>query len=52
LGLTKTELSRVSRDQLEQEFREAGWTIREVIPVARFFSDKWIVVGEPASGVS
>jgi ubiquinone/menaquinone biosynthesis C-methylase UbiE len=52
LGLTKTELSRVSRVQLEQEFREAGWTIREVIPVVRFFSDKWIVVGQPAPGIS
>jgi SAM-dependent methyltransferase len=49
LGLTKTELPRVSRKQMEQEFRDAGLAVAEVVPVVRFFSDKWIVVGEPAA---
>jgi SAM-dependent methyltransferase len=48
LGLTKTGLPRVSRTQMEQEFRDAGLAVTEVIPVVRFFSDKWIVVAEPA----
>lgn len=48
LGLTKTELPRVGREQMEQEFRDAGLAVAEIIPVVRFFSDKWIVVGEPA----
>ncbi|MDH3626304.1 MAG: class I SAM-dependent methyltransferase [Acidobacteriota bacterium] len=46
LRMTKTPLERVSRREMEDEFREAGIKIRRVIPVARVFSDKWIVVGE------
>lgn len=46
LGLTKEPLERVTRDQLQQEFDGAGLSIIRVIPVTRFFSDKWIVVGE------
>ena len=51
LGLTNKSLQRVSREQLEQEFHEAGIAIRRVLPVTRVFSDKWIVLGEskPAS---
>lgn len=45
-GLTREPLARVSRAQLQREFSEAGISIRKVIPVARIFSDKWIVVGE------
>jgi SAM-dependent methyltransferase len=46
LGLTRKELERVSTRQLKQEFREAGLEVRRIVPVARFFSDKWIVLGE------
>jgi ubiquinone/menaquinone biosynthesis C-methylase UbiE len=46
LGFTKKPLQRVSREQLEREFHEAGVSICKVIPVWRVFSDKWIVVGE------
>ena len=37
---------RVSRDGLRSEFRDAGLTIRRVIPVRRWLSDKWIVLAE------
>ncbi|MFV1987224.1 MAG: class I SAM-dependent methyltransferase [Gemmatimonadota bacterium] len=48
LGLTTQRLERVSRDGLELEFRDAGLRVRRVLPVARVFSDKWIVIGERA----
>jgi SAM-dependent methyltransferase len=50
LGLTRRRLDRVTRRELGDEFRAAGLTVRRVIPVARAFSDKWIVLGEPAPG--
>jgi len=46
LRLTDKPLERVSTAQLRQEFGDAGLTIRKVIPVARIFSDKWIVLAE------
>lgn len=49
LGLGRPPLSRVSRADLEQEFRDAGFVIRDVIAVSTpLFSDKWIVVAERA----
>ena len=49
LGLGRGPLSRVSRRDLEQEFRDAGFAIREVIRVsAPLFSDKWVVLAERA----
>lgn len=46
LGLTRKELERVSRSQLVREFGDAGLEVRRIVPVARFFSDKWIVLSE------
>jgi len=37
---------RVSRSDLRSEFRDAGLTIRRVISVRRWLSDKWIVLAE------
>ena len=49
LGLGRTPLSRVSRKDLEQEFRDAGFAIREVVRVsAPLLSDKWVVLAERA----
>jgi len=49
LGLGRTPLSRVSRADLEQEFRDAGFAIREVVRVsAPLLSDKWVVLAERA----
>jgi ubiquinone/menaquinone biosynthesis C-methylase UbiE len=49
LGLGRTPLSRVSRADLEQEFRDAGFAIRSVIRVsAPLLSDKWVVLAERA----
>jgi len=48
LGLTRRKLPRVSRAEMEAEFRGAGLVVRQIIPVARFFSDKWIVVATTA----
>lgn len=49
LGLGRTPLSRVSRQDLEQEFRDAGFAIRSVIRVsAPLLSDKWVVLAERA----
>jgi 2-polyprenyl-3-methyl-5-hydroxy-6-metoxy-1,4-benzoquinol methylase len=49
LGLGRTPLSRVSRKELEQEFTEAGFAIRDVIRVSTpLLSDKWIVLAERA----
>jgi SAM-dependent methyltransferase len=46
LGLLQDVPERVSRSELESEFRDAGLTIRNVIPVRRWLSDKWIVLAE------
>lgn len=47
LGLGRSPLDRVSRAGLEQEFRDAGLTIRSVIRVsAPLLSDKWVVLAE------
>jgi len=49
LGLGRTPLSRVSRADLEQEFRDAGFAIRDVVRVsAPLLSDKWVVLAERA----
>jgi hypothetical protein len=49
LGLGRTPLSRVSRQDLEQEFRDAGFAVRSVIRVsAPLLSDKWVVLAERA----
>jgi hypothetical protein len=37
---------RVSRRDLRSEFHDAGLTIRRIIPVRRWLSDKWIVLAE------
>ena len=47
LGLVKEPLPRVSRREMEEEFREAGLKVLQIIPVARFFSDKWVVLAAP-----
>jgi ubiquinone/menaquinone biosynthesis C-methylase UbiE len=49
LGLAKNPLVRVSRAQLEQEARDAGLKVKAVFPVARVFSDKWVVLCETTS---
>jgi SAM-dependent methyltransferase len=49
LGLGRTPLDRVSREGLEQEFRDAGFAVREVVRVsAPLLSDKWVVLAERA----
>jgi ubiquinone/menaquinone biosynthesis C-methylase UbiE len=49
LHLTRTPLVRISRADLEREAREAGLCVRAVLPVARVFSDKWVVLCETAT---
>jgi SAM-dependent methyltransferase len=47
LGLGRSPLSRVSRQDLEREFRDAGFAIREVVRVSTpLLSDKWVVLAE------
>jgi hypothetical protein len=46
LGLLPEVPERVNKSGLESEFRDAGLTIRRVIPVRRWLSDKWIVLAE------
>jgi hypothetical protein len=46
MGLKNGVLERVSRAGMERELRDAGISVRRVFPVARIFSDKWIVIGE------
>jgi len=46
LGLLDEVPERVNRAGLQSEFRDAGLTIRQVIPVRRWLSDKWIVLAE------
>lgn len=46
LGILSEVPERVSREGLRSEFRDAGLTIRAVIPVRRLISDKWIVLAE------
>jgi hypothetical protein len=45
-GLLDEVPERVSRSDLKSEFRDAGLTIRQVIPVRRWLSDKWIILAE------
>jgi SAM-dependent methyltransferase len=46
LGLLPEKPERVSWGDLRSEFHDAGLTIRRVIPVRRWVSDKWIVLAE------
>src|SRR4051812_33335739 len=49
LGLGRAPLSRVSHADLEREFRDAGFAIREVVRVSTpLLSDKWVVLAERA----
>jgi len=49
IGIGRPPLSRVSRKELEKEFSDAGFAIRNVIRVsAPLLSDKWIVLAERA----
>ncbi len=49
LGLGRTPLSRVSRRDLHEEFRQAGFAIREIVRVSTpLLSDKWVVLAERA----
>ena len=52
LGLTRTPLARVSSADLRRELAEAGVHIVEIYPIARVFSDKWVVLGEAAGAAS
>ncbi len=44
LGLTRKPLARVSRRQVEAEAARAGLEVDAIFPVARVFSDKWVVL--------
>ncbi len=46
VGLLEQVPERVSRRGMQSEFDDAGLKIREVIPVRRWLSDKWIVLAE------
>jgi len=46
IGLLAEVPERVSREGLRSEFRDAGLSIRRIIPVRRWISDKWIVLAE------
>ena len=47
LGLGRSPLSRVSRADLEQEFRDAGFLLRQVVRVSTpLLSDKWVALAE------
>ncbi len=49
LGFGRSPLSRVSRADLDQEFRDAGLAVREVVRVSTpLLSDKWVVLAERA----
>jgi ubiquinone/menaquinone biosynthesis C-methylase UbiE len=49
LGLGRSPLSRVSSAGLREEFRQAGFTIVEVVRVSTpLLSDKWVVLAERA----
>jgi ubiquinone/menaquinone biosynthesis C-methylase UbiE len=49
LGLGRSPLSRVSRNELHKEFADAGFAIRKVIRVSTpLLSDKWVVLAERA----
>ena len=51
LGLTPKIMVRVSRAELEDELRQAGVRLHDVLSVTHIFSDKWIVVGEAPHNV-
>ena len=43
-------MPQVSKRQLTAELGAAGVRVVSIVPVARFFSDKWIVLGETGGG--
>ena len=42
----RRQMPQVSRRELDAELRAAGVRAAAIVPVARFFSDKWVVLGE------
>ena len=46
IGLTASTLTRIDRKDLERELESAGVRLVRIFPVARVFSDKWVVLGE------
>jgi hypothetical protein len=40
------QMPQVSRNELDAELAAAGVRAAAIFPVARFFSDKWVVLGE------
>ena len=46
--LTQRSLPQLSRRTIEEDLEQAGMRVRAIVPVARYFSDKWIVVCELA----
>lgn len=46
LGLTRDPLERVSKSIMLSELEQAGLKLVQIFPVARLFSDKWIVLAE------
>ncbi|MBC8027560.1 MAG: class I SAM-dependent methyltransferase [Steroidobacteraceae bacterium] len=47
LGLGRAPLSRVSTHEMREEFRQAGFAIRDIIRVSTpLLSDKWVVLAE------
>jgi len=48
LRLTSSKLERIDRKDLERELSSAGIRLVRIFPVARVFSDKWVILGEKA----
>jgi hypothetical protein len=54
LGLSRKEYRRVSRAEIEEDFRAAGIELVKIFPTVPGFSDKWVILARkvPSCGSS
>ncbi len=49
LGLSREEYRRVSREDIAEDFRDAGIELVKIFPTVPGLSDKWVILGRKAS---
>lgn len=52
LGLTSKRYDRMSRREIEEDFREAGLEIVKIFPTFPLLSDKWVILGRKRDNVA
>jgi hypothetical protein len=49
LGLSRDDYRRVSREDIDADFRDAGIELVKIFPTVPGLSDKWVILGRKAS---